>query len=118
MFETVYLALAGLTVLLIGAFLYWVLRLQISIGRGERTRVKRRDLDTRRKTFTYALLAYLALPVYLSIASFESLIGTENLPLNGIPTEVTLLMEGVGFIGLAYLLYFMNPLKKLPTQTS
>ena len=112
MVNTVDLVLAGFSVLFFVGFIYWDAKLLRSINRGERIRLKRRDLNPLQNTFGFFLLAYLAFVLYLGTTFLFSLTANLILPLSGVGSPIILGMEAIGFLGLAFLLSLMNPRKK------
>ncbi len=83
---------------------FWLLRFQSEAGRRERVQLKFRNLSRRRKSLGILVIASFVFALYLAVAGLLSLIGTVTLPLAGVDSLVTLLMLGVGLVGLAYIM--------------
>jgi hypothetical protein len=110
--NTVDLLLDGLSILFFIAFLVWDVKLLASIKRGERNRLKRRDLNTFQNLLALLLIVYMTLVLYLGSTFLVNLIAGIVLPFNGIGSPIIFCLEAVGFLGLAYLLSITNPRKK------
>ncbi len=85
----------------LGAIL-WFVRLQSDASRRERVPLKFRNLSPRRKSLGILVIACFVFALYLVVAGLLSLTGMVTLPLAGVDSSVTLLMLGVGLVGLAY----------------
>ena len=90
-------------------FVYWAVRLQNGVSRGERIRLKFRDLSHMRKSFGFLLVWYFAIVLYLAVANLLSYAGTVTLPFGSINSLALSWMGVMGFVGLWYALSFTHP---------
>ena len=90
-------------------FIYWTAVLQNAVGRGERKRLKFKDLGRMIKSLDVLVMCYLAFIVYLGIANVLTFTGIGTLPFGGISSLALTWMLVTGLVGLWYLLSSTYP---------
>ena len=90
-------------------FIYWVVRFQNSVSKGERMRLKFKNLSHVIKSFGFLLVCYFAFTAYLSLANLLSFTGTVTLPFADVNSLAISWMGAIGLFGLGYALSLTHP---------
>ena len=75
------LVLAGLPLILISVFAYWMLKLQGDLKSGRRVRLKWKDLSLPKKLYGVALIGYFVFVLYSDISSVIPTMINSELPI-------------------------------------
>jgi len=112
------LILAGLPLILISVFAYWMLKLQGDLKSGRRVRLKWKDLSLPKKLYGVALVGYFAFVLYSDISSvIPSMINSE-LPFSAVLQNaiVAIWLGTMGLLGLGLLSSLRSPVCKPALQ--
>ena len=115
---TVELILAGLPLILISVYAYWILKLRGDLKSGRRLRLKWKDLGLLKRLYAVSLVGYFVFVLYSDISSVIPNMTNSELPFSTLLQNaiVAIWLGTLGLLGLGLFYSLRSPARKTPSQ--